>query len=121
MVFLVQNSQKRDGVAIQIKLDEIILSVQGASNTLIDLEEATDAEIEQARQRFNKIAETAKNGTVKVKLRDVGPPKKDASRLRPDKWQPELRHKFDVDVRNSLLLPVSFSRSPCASEVIRIG
>jgi low affinity Fe/Cu permease len=76
MVFLVQNSQNRDGMAIQIKLDEIIRSVQGASNTLIDLEEATDAEIEQARQRFNKIAEAAKSGRVKVKVTRRRPAKK---------------------------------------------
>ena len=38
MVFLIQNSQNRDSAAIQLKLDEIIRSIDGAHNTMLDLE-----------------------------------------------------------------------------------
>jgi len=39
MVFIIQNSQNRDGLAVQIKLDEIIRSIHGAKNAMIDLED----------------------------------------------------------------------------------
>src|SRR5690242_1242685 len=38
MVFLIQNTQNRDGRALQLKLDELIRSTKDARNRLIDLE-----------------------------------------------------------------------------------
>ncbi|QPC95408.1 low affinity iron permease family protein [Mesorhizobium sp. INR15] len=48
MVFLIQNTQNRDGAAIQAKLDEIILSGQG-ENDFIGIEHLTEAEVEAFR------------------------------------------------------------------------
>jgi low affinity Fe/Cu permease len=39
MVFLIQNTQNREGAALHLKLDEIIRAVEGAHNALLDLEE----------------------------------------------------------------------------------
>ena len=60
MVFLIQNSQNRDTDAIQMKLDELILVTKKARNSLLDLEECDEAEIERLRERFVEIAKEAK-------------------------------------------------------------
>jgi len=48
MVFLIQNTQNRDGAAIQAKLDELIRSGHG-KNDFIGIEHLTEAEVEQFR------------------------------------------------------------------------
>src|SRR4051812_26093290 len=45
MVFLIQNTQNRDAQAVQLKLDELIRSINGAHTALLDLEELTDEEL----------------------------------------------------------------------------
>ena len=49
MVFLIQNSQNREGQALQAKLDELIRSVQDAQNSFIGLEKRSEKEIGQMR------------------------------------------------------------------------
>jgi low affinity Fe/Cu permease len=60
MVFLIQNTQNRDSQAIHVKLDELIRAKKGARNSLLNLEDLSDEELEQLRISFNKIAEKAK-------------------------------------------------------------
>lgn len=56
MVFLLQNSQNRGDAAIHVKLDEIIRST-AASNTVIGLQEKTEAEIKQAADEIKAAVE----------------------------------------------------------------
>jgi low affinity Fe/Cu permease len=49
MVFLIQNSQNRDGLAIQAKLDELVRATGTARNELIDVESKTEKEINEIR------------------------------------------------------------------------
>jgi low affinity Fe/Cu permease len=74
MVFLIQNTQNRDAVAIQLKLDELIRGVEGARTSLVDLENLDDDEILRLRQEFERIHKQAANGSVKasIELRDDG-------------------------------------------------
>lgn len=60
MVFLIQNSQNRDAKALQIKMDKLIRATKGASNTLIDLENMTEAEIDHLHERYSRLAVHAK-------------------------------------------------------------
>ena len=55
MVFLIQNSQNRDARAVHLKLDELIHGVQGARNSLIDLENLSDRELEALQQQFQRL------------------------------------------------------------------
>lgn len=50
MVFLIQNSQNRDAKAVHLKLDELIHGVQGARNSLINLQNLSDQELEVLQQ-----------------------------------------------------------------------
>jgi low affinity Fe/Cu permease len=53
MVFLIQNTQNRDARAMQLKLDELIRAMRGARNTLIDIEDMSDEELERIHQEFS--------------------------------------------------------------------
>jgi low affinity Fe/Cu permease len=55
MVFLIQNTQNRDARAIHLKLDELIHKVKGARNSLIDLENCTDEELDELQSQFEKV------------------------------------------------------------------
>jgi low affinity Fe/Cu permease len=55
MVFLIQNTQNRDALAIHLKLDELIHAIKRARDEMIDIEELTDSELEKLSQRFRRI------------------------------------------------------------------
>jgi low affinity Fe/Cu permease len=55
MVFLIQNTQNRDGKAIQLKLDELIRALEGARNKLVDLEDLSDEELKKLEQEFQRL------------------------------------------------------------------
>lgn len=60
MVFLIQNTQNRDTEALQIKLDEIIRSIRGARNEVLDLEEMDEKELNHIRKEYLELAEHAR-------------------------------------------------------------
>jgi low affinity Fe/Cu permease len=62
MVFVIQNSQNRDGLALQIKLDEIIRAVGKAQNSFIDLEDRSQEELDDIKVEFAQLAVKARNG-----------------------------------------------------------
>ena len=54
MVFLIQNSQNRDGAAMQAKLDELIRAVDDARAEFIGIEHRSDRDIETIRAQLEK-------------------------------------------------------------------
>ena len=61
MVFLIQRSQNKDSLAIQLKLNELVAAIEGASNRLIDVEDLSDDELKILRRHYEKLAEMAQN------------------------------------------------------------
>jgi low affinity Fe/Cu permease len=80
MVFLIQNTQNRDSCAIQVKLDELLRSTRGAHNALLDLEELTQAELDEFAKNYRLLAQEARR-RVRQGMQDIGTPdvKKPAS------------------------------------------
>jgi low affinity Fe/Cu permease len=56
MVFLIQNTQNRDTMALQLKLSELVLSQKGAKNSFADLEDMSDAQLERMHAELCKRA-----------------------------------------------------------------
>ena len=73
MVFVIQNTQNRDTVAIQIKLDELIRATQGAHNALLDLEELDEEELKRTLRRYEQLAAAARRRLADGR-RDTGSP-----------------------------------------------
>jgi low affinity Fe/Cu permease len=60
MVFLIQSTQNRDSEALQVKLDELIRATKGAKNTLLDLEEMEEEDLDRLRDDYEKLAQKAR-------------------------------------------------------------
>lgn len=61
MVFVIQHSQNKDTLAIQLKLNELIAANCDASNRLVAIEELTDVELDVIKKFYTHLAQTAKN------------------------------------------------------------
>ncbi|MBS1638111.1 MAG: low affinity iron permease family protein [Bacteroidetes bacterium] len=60
MVFLIQRSQNKDSRAIHLKLNELIASLKGPSNRLVDIEELNERELAILTKYYRKLSEMAK-------------------------------------------------------------
>lgn len=67
MVFLIQNTQNRDSRTLHLKLDELIKSAGGASNSLLDLDQLSDAQLKQLEQQYQSLY---RQGRVRPVSRD---------------------------------------------------
>lgn len=60
MVFLIQKAQNKDGKAMQLKLNELIAAHERASNRMVDIEDLTEAELDQLHKFYVTLAKLAK-------------------------------------------------------------
>lgn len=74
MVFLIQNTQNRDTQALQIKLDELLRSVENAHTVLLDLEELDEEELDTVRKDYLELARKAREALRRGRP-DTGVPK----------------------------------------------
>lgn len=56
MVFLIQNTQNREALALQLKLDELIRATQSARNELVNVEEASEGRLEELKEETKTMA-----------------------------------------------------------------
>lgn len=74
MVFLIQNTQNRDARAIHLKLDELIRSMRSARNSLVDLENMSDDELDALQDEFRKFRESHERAHGREKPPPPHPP-----------------------------------------------
>lgn len=60
MVFLIQNSQNREAKAVQLKLNELIRTTEGAHTRLIDLERLSEEELTDVYEKYLALAQEAR-------------------------------------------------------------
>jgi low affinity Fe/Cu permease len=59
MVFLIQRSQNKEALAVQLKLNEVVAALQGASNRLVNVEDLDEGELEVLHSHYRSLAEMA--------------------------------------------------------------
>jgi low affinity Fe/Cu permease len=85
MVFLIQRSQNKDALAVQLKLDEIVAALEGASNHLISVEDLSEEELKVLRIHYQRLAEMAKRDFKITESHSIA--------------EAEARHNFKKDRR----------------------
>jgi low affinity Fe/Cu permease len=60
MVFLIQKSQNKDSLAIQLKLNELVAAHEFASNRLVNVENMTEDELKVIQKYYGKLSESTK-------------------------------------------------------------
>jgi len=61
MVFLIQQTQNKDGLAIQLKLNELVAALEGASNRLISVEDLTANDLRILNEHYQRLAQRARD------------------------------------------------------------
>ncbi|MGZ5967172.1 MAG: low affinity iron permease family protein [Polyangiales bacterium] len=86
MVFLIQRSQNKESLAIQLKLNEVVAALEGASNRLVGVEDLTEQDLQVLRKHYAQLASAAmKNDESLTKSHSV-----DEATNR-QRWKMELR------------------------------
>ena len=60
MVFLIQRSQSKDALAIQLKLDELVAAMSEASNELVGAEDLSEEDLDALRRHYQELSERAR-------------------------------------------------------------
>jgi low affinity Fe/Cu permease len=60
MVFVIQRAQNKESLAVQLKLNEIVAALQGASNRLINVESLSEEELDTLHRHYARLVQLAK-------------------------------------------------------------
>lgn len=86
MVFLIQRAQNKDSKALHMKLNELIASLKGPSNRLVDVENIPEDELEILHKFYSKLAEMSSDETDLSVSHSID--------------EAKLRHKHNVSDKN---------------------
>ncbi|MDP1834295.1 MAG: low affinity iron permease family protein [Chlamydiales bacterium] len=73
MVFIIQNSQNRDTMAIQLKLDELIRAMEGAHCSMVNIEQLPDDQLKELHKRYEALSSNIQKHIEKGEV-DTGAP-----------------------------------------------
>lgn len=93
MVFLIQKSQNKDSLAIQIKLNELVASHELASNRIVDVEDISEEEMEVLEKYYQKLAALAQKTRSLKESHSIG--------------EAQARHEMKVAEREKAKSPKS--------------
>ena len=71
MVFLIQKSQNKDALAIQLKLNELVAAYEHASNRLVDVENMTEEELKTMQKYYAKLSVISKTHSSPQQSRSI--------------------------------------------------
>ncbi len=71
MVFLIQRTQNKDGMAIQLKLNELVAAIEGASNRLIDVEELSEEDLRTLHTHYQRLVSMARKDSDMVATHSI--------------------------------------------------
>jgi low affinity Fe/Cu permease len=71
MVFLIQRTQNKDSLAVNLKLNEIVAAIEGASNRLIDVEDLSEEELDVIHKHFRHLVVMARKDALLTRSHSV--------------------------------------------------
>ena len=71
MVFLIQRSQNKDAMALQLKLNEVVAALDGASNRLVSIEDISEKELQVLHAHYKHLAEMASRDVDLLKSHSI--------------------------------------------------
>jgi low affinity Fe/Cu permease len=71
MVFLIQKSQNKDSLAIQLKLNELVAANELASNRLVNVEDMPEEDLRVIRKYYHKLSEFAKSEDTLIQSHSI--------------------------------------------------
>jgi low affinity Fe/Cu permease len=105
MVFLIQRSQNKDTLAVQLKLNEVVAAIEGASNRLIDVENLSEEDIHRLHEHYQRLAKviqtpqelTCAHSVEEDEIREAAPDaEKELARTSTD---PERRRAAETGIK----------------------
>jgi low affinity Fe/Cu permease len=88
MVFLIQRSQNKDSLAIHLKLNELVASMKGASNRIVNVEDLTENELRVLHDHYVRLSELAERDITILESHSVD----EADLRHTEKRADEARH-----------------------------